>query len=337
MAVKGYLKIAEHSGVYTLTRTGRNVKETGLQSTEAAIARELFGARDEIDLKNTNHTTVSRAITALREALKREDEGVYFVSNKGWFFSGLAIMVVSGIAAAMLSDDPAPAGFILVWLAAWTAGTAHLLLQVYGAWGSVINGPGSRILNFFGALFTTAFALPFAAGLIFGVFFLGAILPPLVVGAVAAQGILATVFYRLLKAPTLAGAKIRDQIDGFRMFLVTAEQKRLEILHPPQVTPEVFEKFLPYAIALDAENAWSHIFEAEAAKAATGPADTHYTPGWYSGPSLGRLSTASFASGIGAAVATATAAAATAPGSSSGSGGGGSSGGGGGGGGGGGW
>ena len=337
MAVKGYLKIFENHGVYKLRRTGASETDAGLASTERAIARTLFNIGDEIELKNTNHTIVSRAITALRDALKREDEGVYFVTNSGWFFGGLAILLASGAAAAFLSDDPLPSGFILVWLAGWTAGTSHLLLQVYQAWRGVIAGPGSRILNFFGATFITVFALPFTAGLVFGIYFLGLSFPVATLVAIVAQGILATVFYRLLKAPTRAGAKIRDQLDGFRMFLTTAEKDRLEVLHPPQVTPEVFEKFLPYAIALDAENAWSRKFEAEAAAAGVGPDQRGYVPGWYSGPSFGRLGTAGFTSALGSSIAGATAAAATAPGRSSGSGGGGSSGGGGGGGGGGGW
>jgi uncharacterized membrane protein len=99
----------------------------------------------------------------------------------------------------------------------------------------------------------------------------------------------------------------------------------------------VFEKFLPYAIALDCENSWSKKFEVEAAAAGVTPQSSNYTPAWYSGGSFGRLGAASFASGLGASMASAAASAATAPGSSSGSGGGGSSGGGGGGGGGGGW
>jgi len=121
------------------------------------------------------------------------------------------------------------------------------------------------------------------------------------------------------------------------MFLTTAEKDRLEVLHPPHVTPEIFEKFLPYAIALDAENAWSRKFEAEAEAAGEAAQKTPYAPHWYSGASFNRLGGTGFASSIGAAVAGATAAAATAPGRSSGFGGGGSSGGGGGGGGGGGW
>ncbi len=83
--------------------------------------------------------------------------------------------------------------------------------------------------------------------------------------ALILDGVLAYVFYHLLKAPTAAGAALLDQIDGFKLFLETAEKDRLEMLHPPSVTPEVFEKFLPYAIALDAENQWSKKFEAEAA------------------------------------------------------------------------
>lgn len=339
MAVKGYLKIAENAGNYTIIRTGKSEAETGLQSGERAIAREAFGGhRDTLELKNSNHKIVARAISALKNALKREEEGVYFVTNRDWFLVGVGIMALSGIGATLLTDDPLPAGFILLWLAGWTAGTSALLYQVYSTWRGAISGPGYRIFNIIGALFTTAFSLPFAGGLVMGVIFLGAVVDPLTLAAMVAQGILAVVFYHLLKAPTLAGAKIHDEIDGFKMFLTVAEKDRLEVLHPPDVTPEVFEKFLPYAIALDAENAWSRKFEAEAAKASADPTPKRqYSPSWYSGPSFGRLGTGAFTAGIGTAVAAATASAATAPGRSSGSGGGGSSGGGGGGGGGGGW
>jgi uncharacterized membrane protein YgcG len=337
MAVKGYLKIAENDGTYTLERTGKSEAESGLHSTEAALARALFSSRDRIELKNKNHTTVSRAITALRSALKRIDEGVYFVTNRVWFFGGIAILVLSGLAATLLADEPEPAVGILVWLSAWTAGTSFLLHRVADEWGNVVSGPGSRIVNLFGALFSTLFALPFLAGLAFGLFAFGETLPILATIALLAQGVLAYVFYYLLKAPTLAGAKIRDQINGFRMFLTTAEKDRLEVLHPPHVTPEVFEKYLPYAIALDSENEWSRKFEAESAQAGLAPDRQGYSPSWYSGPSFRRLGTTGFASSLGSAVAGATAAAASPPGHSSGSGGGGSSGGGGGGGGGGGW
>ena len=337
MAVKGYLRIDEDDRTYTLERTGKSETETALAKPEAALARALFSSSDRIELKNRNHATVSRAINALRSSLKRIDEGVYFVTNQVWFFGGLAILLLSGIAVVLLADEPDPAAGGLVGLSMWTAGTSFVVHRAGQQWGNLFNGPGSSVVNFIAAMFSSLFALPFVIALGFLLFAVGQYLPVLAMMALLAQGVLAYLFYYLLKAPTLAGAKIRDQIDGFRLFLTTAEKPRLEVLHPPHVTPEVFEKYLPYAIALDSENEWSRKFEAEAAQAGVAPQQRSYSPSWYSGSSFRRLGTTGFASSLGGAVAGATAAAATAPGRSAGSGGGGSSGGGGGGGGGGGW
>ncbi len=236
---------------------------------------------------------------------------------------------MSAVAAALLCDNAGAAAGILLWLSGWSVGTAFLVHRAWDAWGDALSGPGSRILNTFSALFATAFALPFTAGLIVGAFMLTQTIALLATLALIAGGIASYVFYHLLKAPTLAGSKIFDEIDGFRLFLVTAEKARLEALNPPQVTPEVFERFLPYAIALDCENEWSRKFEAEAAAAGVerGSAYGGYVPIWYSGSSFDRLGAAGFSSALGASMASAAASAATAPGSSSGSGGGGFSGG----------
>jgi uncharacterized membrane protein len=190
-------------------------------------------------------------------------------------------------------------------------GTVFLLFSAYQFWSIDRSFPG--ILN----------------GLAAGV-------PALAVAALLAQGAVVFVFFYLLKSQTLAGAKIRDEIDGFRMFLTTAEKDRLEALHPPQITPEMFEKFLPYAVALDAENAWSRKFEAQAK--AAGQAANVDSFLWYSGRHHGFFGN-SFASDLGSSLSSAasTIAAPTMSAGLSAGAGGGSSGGGGGGGGGGGW
>ncbi len=145
-------------------------------------------------------------------------------------------------------------------------------------------------------------------------------------------------FFKLLRAPTATGRRMLDEIEGFKMYLVTAEQERLNLLNPPERTPELFERYLPYAIALDVENEWGEQFSGILAAASAG-AEGGYRPRWYSGKrGFDAWSTpGAFAGSLGSSFSRSISAAATPPGSRSGSGGRGSSGGGGGGGGGGGF
>jgi uncharacterized membrane protein YgcG len=153
---------------------------------------------------------------------------------------------------------------------------------------------------------------------------------------------MAFVFARLLKAPSSDGRRLLDKIEGFKLYLGFAEKERMAILHPPDMTPEVYERYLPYALALDVENEWSEQFAAMLAK--SGQRYEGYQPVWYGGRQWrSERGSMDFGRRIAVALPVAIAAAAMAPGSSSGGSGGGgssghgSSGGGGGGGGGGGW
>jgi len=142
-------------------------------------------------------------------------------------------------------------------------------------------------------------------------------------------------FLLLMRAPTATGRRIMDEIEGFKMYLDTAEQVRLDRMQSPQLTPEVFESFLPYAFALGVENSWCDRFTRELPEELAEKGG--YNPAWYTGnrsglAALGHIGGA-FSDSFGSAISSAS----SPPGSSSGSGGGGSSGGGGGGGGGGGW
>jgi uncharacterized membrane protein YgcG len=85
--------------------------------------------------------------------------------------------------------------------------------------------------------------------------------------------------FRWLKARSKAGRDIAVQIEGFRHYLGVAEESRLKALNPPQKTPKLFERFLPYAIGLDVQNTWAKRFAGVLATAATGAA----VASWYSG------------------------------------------------------
>ena len=72
--------------------------------------------------------------------------------------------------------------------------------------------------------------------------------------------VMVALFRRLMIAPSPQTQQLRAGIEGFRMFLDTAERGKWETLHPPEMTVELFEKYFPYALALDVEQSWSEAF-----------------------------------------------------------------------------
>lgn len=156
-----------------------------------------------------------------------------------------------------------------------------------------------------------------------------------VIGVVVAMFLTMVFFAIIMKRPTLRGRKILDQMLGFKDYLEVAEKDEMNLRNPPEKTPQLFEAYLPFALALGVDQAWSEKF-AKVLASVRGPDGRAYQPSWYSGDwnsANFSESVSSVSSGLGSAISSSV----SPPGSSSGGGGGGFSGGGGGGGGGGGW
>jgi len=65
----------------------------------------------------------------------------------------------------------------------------------------------------------------------------------------------------LLVSYTPEGFIVKDQIEGFKLYLSVAEVDRIALLStPPDKTPELYEKLLPYAMALGVEKQWTEQF-----------------------------------------------------------------------------
>jgi uncharacterized membrane protein YgcG len=156
---------------------------------------------------------------------------------------------------------------------------------------------------------------------------------PFIIGLMVLSVISLVVFSRLIKAPTLAGRALLDEIEGLKLYMKVAEKQELASMRGPDepvLDAKRYEALLPYAVALEVEDAWTAKFTAAAGAAAA--AEAANKMGWYAG--RGPISNlGSFSNEIGSSLSSTISSAATPPGSSSGGGGGGSSGGGGGGGG----
>jgi len=146
-----------------------------------------------------------------------------------------------------------------------------------------------------------------------------------------ANVIIFLLYVYLIQRPSEEKQALRSRLLGFKMYLSAAEEKQLQHFNPPTMTPEVFERFLPYAIAFKVEKVWGDRFQGMISRAVVDP---NYRPGWYGG-SISNFG--SFSRHMNSSLSSSVQSSSTPPSKSGGSSGGGSSGGGGGGGGGGGW
>jgi uncharacterized membrane protein YgcG len=280
LAVKGYLRIQQDSGVLGFGKTFTLIKQDAagkqpLTADEHVLLRGLFSEVDALELKSENHSIVGGARRVHYACLKNLYSSGFFRINGGWHFLGIVISLVVLVVAIILPG----AGEEWPW---WHVTTP----------------------------------LGWATGV-------------MALGGIVSNG----VFGRLLKAPTPRGQAAMDHIRGFKMYLEVAEGEELKrVTAPPPMTPQLFESYLPAALALGVDQKWAERF-AEVLNVQA----PNYQPAWYSGPGFDSRQLGAFSSQLGSSLNSAISSSSTAPGSSSGSGGGGSSGGGGGGGGGGGW
>ena len=346
LAVKGFLKIEEDDDDYSLELTGEENIE--MAPGEAAIVKKLFekdttydliansplmkkfiealggvpieaddsGKVTKIKLTQKNHRRIGGAVSAHKSSLQNNYEKIYFLTNTAFFTVGLIItfiVLLASIVSVPDSMDPA-AIFMIAWLTGWTFAVFSLVKQVYLLWSNV-NG----VLSVLPAILMTLFALPFFAGEIIGLYMLTELTSISMGFVLLIAAIINWLFYELLKAPTLAGQKLLDKIEGFKQYIDIAERHELDFKHPKGRSPELFEEYLPFALALDVEQQWGESFADVLAQAQA--SNSGYSPSWYHGTHWNNSNIGSFTSSLGSSFTSAIASSSTAPGSSSGSGG----------------
>ncbi|MFW5734330.1 MAG: DUF2207 domain-containing protein, partial [Oceanidesulfovibrio sp.] len=282
LAVKGYATISEESkffsSTYVMSRTGASAKACNLSRGEKLAADALFGGSDVVEISRSNRSQIRSANKRLAAFLQLEHEKIHFLTNKQWLIPGILVTLVTLGALALTSRQPPVAGFLSLWLAGWTTGVTFLLYTVIRLF---------RSGSFVGGILSSLFAIPFVGGEIFGLFAYAEVTSFPATAGLIVLFLLNAVFYFLLKAPTAEGRIIMDEIEGYKLFLETTEKDRLNIMNPPDVTPEVFEKNLPYAVALNVEHEWSERFESHLQR--MGQQVSGYSPHWYHGSSMSSL------------------------------------------------
>jgi uncharacterized membrane protein YgcG len=330
MGVKGHIRLVEEDGGWIFsskkTRIERHEGSTALSPEEEAALNCLCQPGEDIIMEQKNHSKFSSAKSALEGILKTKYEGKSFKRNYGWAAAGLLMFIAAlwlTASAVVLALDGGE-----MWRIGVVAGALALSGILWLLFHQSAVGKCLLTLVSFAAV-STAFSLGMP---ILGMALRSGWYLPLIFPLLALPVVISAFWW--ISAPTPEGRAILDHIAGFKQYLSITEGERLDRMTPPRDTPEIFEKYLPFAIALGAENRWAERFAGVLAAAA---AQGQQGFGWYSGSSSPWSNPTSFADTVGSSLSSTISSASTAPGSSSGSGGGGSSGGGGGGGGGGGW
>ena len=368
MAVKGHIKINEENKKYSIEKLNDNYEV--LNDVEKELSKILFGESEGLNQININLSKLDKGPKFLRDivnssinSIKNTDPNVVEVSQKNstkfvkssrklmdilknkyqkkYFHLNTQVNVIGVILSIVLYVTMAGfsgsmghiALFLGLWLTFWNVAVFALISNVIEAYKRMVSTSGNEGKAEF--VFSLLFSLPFIIGdiVVLGVFafFVSIYLLPILIVLLFIN----LIFIYLMKAPTIEGRKLMDAIEGFKLYLSVAEKHWLNRMNPPEITPEIFEKFLPYAFALGVEQSWSEKFDSIMKMAnSTDTNQNRYRPGWYSGASFmtaGGMS--SFSSNLGSSFSSSISSASS-PSSSGGSGG---SGGGGGGGGGGGW
>lgn len=329
LGVKGLVTI-DKSGGTTNIRATDEAPAGNLPVGEASVY-SFIKTKRSVSIDKTDGPELNRKRGELVTALTKDSGQTYFKNNFAYTFGGWALSIVL-LGGLVLFDIIDPVYLVVGIIVAIVVGVFIGLFTGKSGGGSIVGklfgGIWVAIIaaNVFGSSLSFASGIRIDNGLI----------------ATISIVVIQIVFAILMRAPTVVGRKLMDQIEGFKMYLETAEKNRLNYVDKgePQMTVKRFEGILPFAIALGVEKLWSQRFEADLARNAVADAQGgSYSPLWYSGgnwSSSGISNTvSSMATGMSAAMIAAQ------PSTSSGSGfsggGGGGSGGGGGGGGGGGW
>jgi len=333
LAVKKQMAILQDaSGTYILGRLKSNPLPTGrglgsgqgpapdVTPDEKLVLDKLFAAGDTIPMVPVNHAIVGGAIEALHHHLRFSLEKVYFMTNCRYLIPGLLISLATVVRCGFLiqGGQRLLVLFLTIWLVPWGLGCLTVAFLAIAAWKYTLSDPLHPPTARKRAMVMGAICLLFFICEAVGLSVMGWAASPGVVVVLTLLVVTNYFFHILLRAPTRSGRALMDQIESFRTFLATTGKDQHDAHTPLGTTPVLFERYLPYAMALNVEKVWCEKFAAALVQTAEGET-LDYSPGWYSGAAWDRVTAASFATSLGTSFSSAISSSTSAPGSSSGS------------------
>jgi len=327
MAVKGLLRIRDDDGKYTLEKTDKIV---GLYNDEFEAKGKIFLSKNSFKVDSKSHWTMNRALSRHEYSLIKDYEGKYFTRNTSIFWAAQLITLFTLVLMCMYASEHGKMSeyiFSLFIAGGWTAMVIILLPALIRLW----RGERSARLYtrlFLGLVLPVVFMMLMTGTNLWNLFsmstlrllFMNSVLPlMLVMLAINAA------FFYWMKAPTKAGQEMLDKIKSFKFYLKMANEGRIEFDEELRLTPEDYDSYLPYAMALDFESEWGEFVHGIFSEISDPDAGISQ-PDWYDGDDFHDQDFSRFTRRMGTSLSSSFASASVDPTTSSSSSGGGSSG-----------
>ncbi len=305
LAVKKQIAILEDAGGgYILGRTKtrrraqirvdeRDPQPGEVTADEKLVLEKVFAAGDPTALKPGNHEQVGGAVEELHQHLRVKLEWIYFVATSRYVIPGLLISLAAVIRSALVIQGvqattliPIAIGLVLCNLSLITVGGVAIN-TFQNALRDPLYTPTIKKQSITLGVIVLVLVITESAGLWALAWAASEIVALLLVVLIAINYF----FHLRLRHRMLSSHTMMDQIEGLRLFLVTSIDERGESGGGIE-TPGMFEKLLPYALALNVEKIWGEKFAATLAQMPQ--EDGEYSPAWYSGPNWHPVTAAAF-------------------------------------------
>jgi hypothetical protein len=280
IAAKGWLTIDQQDkGKYIVQKVkGGEVKKHPLSEGEQFI----YDGLKEEHVIEPHDSSLIKLSRGHEKILDGKCKGIYYKSNLGSWFKSLLPMVAVFLSLPYVTDilpaNSVPGFYFLTLFAFFLVSMlmAFLFFALNNKWGKL--GKGISVL--------------FVLSVLVGVsVFIGEVAPELNTSyLVIFMGFLYlslnAYFCPLFATYTKRGREIMDHIEGLEYYISAVEGKILKKFDPPEMSRQLYEELLPYAVALNVESKWGDKFVAgmaAASVAGTAAVASSYssTPHWF--------------------------------------------------------
>ena len=258
LVAKGFATMDSRNGAAVLHRAKEPPTPDDLPREENILWSELDGHHRKGMTMTMLDGRVSLAAYRMAEVVRKASE-IWFRANQNYAIVGavLSLVVVFLAARPQSLTEVMSLSFSLALMSPAAFYLVFLVLRIADLLRATRSFDGVLFRRLVALI---AFVVPCLCSIGFGMAMIYFTWGISVVLITVAMVTLDLALWHFLKAPTAAGQNLLDEIQGFRTFLKSVERHPLDREEGPDRTVGAYERYLPYAVALEVEQAWSDRF-----------------------------------------------------------------------------